>query len=143
MAVFFILRLLALGYDLAFLDLEFVIIELGVLDTFSSTILVESFLPVVTIDVAVLAHSCSIQLLVRTVPRFFRPPVLVIAVVAESLCIMLFVLMPTFINLFARINLWLLLFAKSFGLFTWFLLLKAGPFVLLWHFLQVLQLLIQ
>ena len=56
---------------------------------------------VIVIDVAILAHSCSVQLLVGTFPRFFDSSVSVIAVCAHSFGIVRSILVATVIEFFS------------------------------------------
>lgn len=62
-----------------------------------------SLLLIIHVDVTVLAHSSSVKFLVRTVPWFFCSTVFMVAVVAKALCIVCFIIMPTFDEFFSII----------------------------------------
>ena len=56
---------------------------------------------VIHVDVAVLTHASCIKFFMRTVPWFFGTTVLMIAIVAKTLCIMSFIIMATLNSLFS------------------------------------------
>ena len=64
-----------------------------------------SLLFIVHVDVAVLAHSSSVEFLVRAVPGLFSASIFVITVVAHSLRIVSFIIVATFDRLFSKYKL--------------------------------------
>jgi hypothetical protein len=62
----------------------------------------ESLFAIVVVNVAVLANAGCVEFVMWAIPWFFGSSKFMIAVTAKSFGIVLFVLMPTFINFFTN-----------------------------------------
>lgn len=91
-----------------------------------------SFLPVISINITVLAHSTRIQLIMAAIPWLLRSPVFVVAVVAHTLRIVTFLRVTTLIYLFSiyKVHKYIFLFSVfSFSSSTsYFSSCTDGPF---------------
>jgi len=58
---------------------------------------------IIIVNITILAHTCSIKLIMSTIPWFFSSSIFMIAIVAHSFSIMSFINMSTFILLFTKV----------------------------------------
>lgn len=96
---------------LALLNLQLLLLLLILL---ARPILGHPLLPIIIVDVTILAHPRSIQFLMRAIPWLLRTPVFVVAVVAQSFRVVLLVIVSAFVYFFAGLMGKILFFVSVF-----------------------------
>ena len=79
------------------------------------SILSKNLYLVISIDIAVVAHSSSIKNLMLAIPRSFIPTMFMIAVVTETFCIVLSISVFTFVHFFPILKIEYIFFLRLTG----------------------------